>query len=67
MNNYIDIVKELIEVKVNVNVEVGGNILFIVVCEKGDICIVEMLIKVGVDINLGVKIEIIDMDEDIDE
>lgn len=41
----------MIEVGVNVNFKYGNYILFMVVCCYGYEIIVEMLIKVGVDVN----------------
>lgn len=51
-NGYVSIVKELIKVKVNVNVLYKGEVMFlIVVCYGGYIDVVMMLILVGVDVN----------------
>lgn len=51
-NGNVSIVKELIKVKVNVNVLYKGEVMFlIVVCYGGYIDVVMMLILVGVDVN----------------
>lgn len=53
---YLDIVRDLLEVGYYVNVKGRYDILFIVVCVKGDLVVVEELIRVReVDVNLSVK------------
>lgn len=48
---YLKLVKILIEVGVDVNMEYRKNILFSLVCMKGCIRLIDMLIKVGVNVN----------------
>lgn len=49
---YLDIVEELIKVRVDVNFKYGKYILLIVICLNGYLDIVVLLIEVGVDVNL---------------
>lgn len=46
---YLDIVKELVKVGVDVNLRGGFDLLFVVVCKEGYLNVVEWLCKVGVE------------------
>lgn len=48
---YLSVVKELIKVRVNINVCYRYKILLISVCEINSVCLVKELIKVGVNVN----------------
>lgn len=52
---YLDIVKELVKVGVDVSLRDVLDLLFIVVCKKGYLNIVEWLCKVGVDVIFWVR------------
>lgn len=52
---YLDIVKKLIKVGVDVNLKIYYDILFIVVYEKKYLSVVIILIRVSVDINIKLK------------
>lgn len=49
---YLEIIKVLIIVEVNVNYKIDICILFICVCENGYVSVVELLIDIGVDVNV---------------
>lgn len=49
---YLEIIKILINIEVNINYKIDIFILFIGVCENGYISVVELLIDIGVDVNV---------------
>lgn len=56
---YLEIIKVLIIVEVNVNYKIDICILFICVCENGYVSVVELLIDIGVDVNVMCIIRIL--------
>lgn len=55
----MDIVKKIIKVEVYVNFKYRKFILFIVVCYKGNLNLVKILMDIGVDVNFNDGIDIL--------